>query len=123
MPRAGSPSSPIIERLLGWSPGEAIGQHFSVLVDDDSMPIAGSRWAEAVADPTRELTSRLELIHRDGRRIPYEVRAVSTTRDDGSFAGIHGAARDISDRERLERELRDSEARYRFLVESSPDVI
>jgi PAS domain S-box-containing protein len=44
-------------------------------------------------------------------------------RIDGEFAGIHGAARDIDERERLERDLRDSESRYRFLVENSPDVL
>ena len=41
----------------------------------------------------------------------------------GRFAGIHGSTRDISERERLERELRESEERYRYLVASSPDLV
>ena len=39
------------------------------------------------------------------------------------FAGVHGSARDVGEQERLERELRASEARYRYLVESSPDLV
>ena len=42
---------------------------------------------------------------------------------EGSFAGIHGSTRDISERDRLERELRESEERYRYLVASSPDLV
>jgi PAS domain S-box-containing protein len=43
--------------------------------------------------------------------------------EDGRFAGIHGSTRDISERDRLERELRESEERYRYLVASSPDLV
>jgi PAS domain S-box-containing protein len=73
-------------------------------------------------DPSLEITSDLQLIHRDGRRIPFEVSSRGVVRG-GEFAGIHGSARDISERNRLERELRESEERYRFLVENSPDVV
>ena len=41
----------------------------------------------------------------------------------GRFLGVQGTSRDIRERERLERELRESEERYRFLVENSPDVV
>ena len=74
------------------------------------------------ADPDLELMTRMELVHADGRLIPFEVSSVGV-RVDGEFGGIHGAARDIDERERLERDLRDSESRYRFLVENSPDVL
>ena len=39
--------------------------------------------------------------------LPFEVSSVGIRRD-GVFAGIQGAARDITERERLERELRES---------------
>ena len=71
------------------------------------------------ADPDSELTNRIMLRAADGRVLPFEVSSVGVRRD-GVFTGIQGAARDITERERLERELRDSEERYRFLVENAP---
>jgi PAS domain S-box-containing protein len=65
---------------------------------------------------------RYIMVSRDGLEIPFEVSARGLIRD-GRFSGVYGAARDVSDRERLERELRKSEERYRFLVQNSPDVI
>jgi PAS domain S-box-containing protein len=111
------------ERLLGRRAQDHIGRHFSLLVHESSMPNAAARWVELVEDPDAEASARLELIHADGRLIPFEVRAVGVRRDDGSFGGIHGASRDISERARLETELRESEARYRYLVKASPDVV
>jgi signal transduction histidine kinase len=51
------------------------------------------------------VTARLDLIRRDGRRMPFEIRASGFERD-GVFAGIHGSARDVSEQDRLERDLR-----------------
>jgi PAS domain S-box-containing protein len=39
------------------------------------------------------------------------------------FAGANGTVRDMSERDRLEREIRESEERYRYLVKASPDVV
>jgi PAS domain S-box-containing protein len=114
--------SETIERALGYRPEDLIGKPFAdVAIGEPGVP-RGRRWAEMEEDPSSEMTFRYMLVHRDGRHIPFEV-SVRGLRRDGNFAGVYGAARDMSDRERLERELRQSEERYRFLVQNSPDVI
>ena len=62
------------------------------------------------------------LRQRDGTIFPGEITSVSVW-EDGRFAGVQGTVRDITQQERLERELRESQERYRFLVENAPDVV
>jgi PAS domain S-box-containing protein len=97
--------SDAIERVTGHRAGDVIGQHFSVLIDPSTGPVAGNRWSALVADPDHEQQAALVLRGPDGRRVPVDVRAIGIT-DGGSFAGIQGAARDVSDQVRLEGELR-----------------
>jgi PAS domain S-box-containing protein len=111
-----------VHRALGYPPEDLIGRPFRDIIHYLDPSQAGLHWAEMEADPTLEITSRLMLIHRDGRHLPFEASSRGVVVD-GVFAGIHGSARDVSERERLERELRASEERYRFLVENSPDVV
>ena len=87
------------------------------------MPETATRWAALMADPTTEQVAHINLQGPDGRLVPVEVSAVAMVDDEGRFAGIHGSTRDISERARLERELRESEERYRYLVASSPDLV
>jgi PAS domain S-box-containing protein len=98
--------SDAIERVTGNRAQDMIGQHFSALIDQTSGPVAGNRWAELVADPTREQQASLILTGPDGRRVPVDVRAIGVVDEDGGFAGIQGATRDVSDQVRLENELR-----------------
>ena len=112
-----------MERMTGWKPEEVIGAHFSITVEPASMPETATRWAALMADPTTEQIAHINLQGPDGRLVPVEVSAVAMVDDEGRFAGIHGSTRDISERARLERELRESEERYRYLVASSPDLV
>ena len=115
--------SDAMERVSGWKPVEVTGGHFSRVLDPASQPEAIARWMALVADPSTEQVANLDLLSPDGRLIPVEVSSVGIVDADGTFRGIHGSTRDISERARLERELRASEERYRYLVASSPDLV
>jgi PAS domain S-box-containing protein len=111
-----------VRRSLGVEPEDLVGTHFRDLIRYRADEVPGAQFALLAADPELELTTRMDLKQRDGGVRAFEVSSVGIRRD-GVFAGIQGAARDITERERLERELRESEERYRFLVENSPDVV
>ena len=97
--------SETIEEMVGYPPGELVGGHFSRIVDERTLPTAFDRWEALIAEPDRVQVARLNLVHRDGRLVPAEVTSLGTTVD-GEFAGIHGSTRDVSERERLEHDLR-----------------
>jgi PAS domain S-box-containing protein len=94
-----------VERSLGYRPEELVGQPFGSIIQYREGEGQGRGWAATQADPSTPLTSRYMLVHRDGHRIPFEVNTRGVLRDE-LFAGVHGSARDVSERDRLERELR-----------------
>ena len=108
--------------ILGWDLGEAIGRSFTDYVPEDALPLAAASFAALIAAPDEVQHSRIPFRHADGREIPLEINVIGNL-DDGKLVGIHGVARDVSDRERLERELQESEARLRQIVQTTPDVI
>lgn len=112
-----------VESVLGWTPAEMVGSHFrDIVVRPDGAPAEGVRFQTLAENPGQTLVTRFSLRTKSGETKPVEVAAAAIIRD-GVFAGVHGSARDVGEQERLERELRGSEARYRYLVESSPDLV
>jgi PAS domain S-box-containing protein len=111
------------ERLTGWRPEDLLGKHFGAIVHESSKAVAETDWTAGMTEEFQEVRGRLNLLHRDGHAIPAEFSAFGTLDENGTFTGANGSVRDMSERERLERELRESEERYRFLVDNSPDVV
>ena len=108
--------------LTGFPPDAVLGQHWSVVVGPEALEAAADTWERIQASPGEVVRARLDLVHREGQRLPAEVAGVPIHAD-GRFAGAHGSLRDLRDQLRLERELRDSEARFRELVQTSPDGV
>jgi PAS domain S-box-containing protein len=115
--------SAAVERLTGLRPEELLGQHFGALVHESSSDVAEIDWTAALVGPSQEVRGRLNLRHRDGSPVPAEFIALATLDDAGRFAGANGSVRDMRDHDRLERDLRASEDRYRNLASSSPDMV
>ncbi len=111
------------ERLTGWKPEEVLGRHFGALVHERSEEAARMDWTSGMTEGNQEIRGRLYLLHRDGHAIPAEFAAIGTLDANGRFLGANGSVRDMSEQDRLERELRDSESRFRQLVQASPDLI
>ena len=97
--------SAAVERMTGFRPDELIGQPLDAVVDPISLEASAQRFAGLAAEPTQESQVNLTLRGKDGRRTHADVRAIGVVHG-GRFAGIQGAARDVSDQVRLERELR-----------------
>ncbi len=108
-----------IERILGYSVDEVIGRmKVSDLVPPESLPEALEQSQKKLSGETDVTTYRLPLQHRDGTLRLFEI--TSRVIDSLGVRGIHGIARDITDRAAAEQALMASERRFERVVETAP---
>ncbi|MFO0705291.1 MAG: PAS domain S-box protein [Nitrospira sp.] len=122
-------------RIIGWNPqAETIFGHLAQdvlgrLLDDTIIPAryraAHSHGTKRVLQngPDAAVRRRFEFfsLHRDGHEFPVEF-AIASMQIDGRTA-FTAFIRDITERKRAEDALRESEERYRTLVELLPSGV
>ncbi len=64
-----------------------------------------------------------QILTKDGHKIPVEANGVILTGKDGQPQGFVATVRDITERKEAEEALRESEEKYREIVELAPDGI
>jgi PAS domain S-box-containing protein len=107
------------EAITGYAKDELIGESFLSLnlLSPLDIPRAASLLARNVAGQSTEPEEFL-LTRKDGTKVPVEV--LTQPVETGGRALILGLARDITNREKADQALRESESRFRHIVESSP---
>jgi PAS domain S-box-containing protein len=96
--------NPAVKRMLGYEPEELIGAAAGNLITDKTREeiISQSGW---VTRPPYTHTGDVEMIAKDGRIVPVEVNS-SVMRLGGVSVGIQNIARDMTERYRMDQELR-----------------
>ncbi|MFZ5787495.1 MAG: PAS domain S-box protein [Acidobacteriota bacterium] len=114
--------SPQVRHFLDCEPEEALVRWTEFSTDNPVNRIGFESTQRAIDTGERQPVFELELAGRRGRRIWVEVSEAPVVRD-GRTVAVVGALTDITERRRIEEALRESEERYRALVEMSPDGI
>lgn len=97
--------NPAGERLLERSAGELIGEHFSVVLPSEELPIAQRLLEQVLSGTAEQFTEELHIVRPSGERRLLRV-VVAPMRDGDQIVGVHGIARDITDERAREQHLR-----------------
>ena len=122
--------TPSIEAVLGFTREERLRQSVQEQLTPGSLSVAWETLAreqtlekKGQSDPNRKATLTLEFYHKDGSTRWLET-IISGIRDDQNvLINLYGLSRDITERIKTEGKLRESEARYRSVVENVDEAI
>ncbi|MFA5110092.1 MAG: PAS domain S-box protein [Desulfobaccales bacterium] len=116
-------SNPIAEKLLGFPLEVILTKHFyDFFHPDDREELKQAAFAAfAQKLPFRDFINR--NINAQGEIVWVLTSGVPLLDDHGNFLGYRGADRDITSRRQTEAALRESEMKYRLVVENLPAVV
>ena len=116
--------NPVAERMTGWRLQEARGwplsEVFRIVHSDTRAPMPDPVQRVLAAGEIVGLANHTSLLTRQGGEHQIADSAAPIRDSQGRIVGVVLVFSDVSAQYRLQREVQDSENRYRMLVESSP---
>jgi PAS domain S-box-containing protein len=108
------------ERMYGWTMAEVLGRHVPSFVRVDLNEKERAEVRREVAERGR-WRGQATVQRKDGSTVSVEVSNVAIRDSRGEITGFLGIHRDVSERRRAERALREAQRRSETILESISD--
>jgi len=109
------------EKLTGYTTAEIVGRHVSVLYPSDAIERRSPERELKMAQESGRLEDEGWRVRKDGSRFWANVVITSLHDESGALRGFSKITRDLTERRYQEETLRQSEERFRVLVDGLKD--
>jgi PAS domain S-box-containing protein len=109
------------QRIKGYAPEEIIGRHFSVFYPHESVASGWPAHELKVAAAEGRFEDEGWRVRKDGSRFWASVIITALRDEEGKLLGFSKITRDLTDRRLHEEALRQSEERFRLMIEGVVD--
>jgi PAS domain S-box-containing protein len=108
--------------IAGYEEGELIGKLYMIVIRPDMRVKAFKFYGRQLVKGIHNTYFEIPIITKDGREVWLGQNAQLII-EDGQVTGFQAVARDITERKRAEDAMRESEEKYRILVEKANEAI
>jgi PAS domain S-box-containing protein len=107
--------------LLEYSPDEMVGRPITEFLDEHNRAVLEENIRKRKSGEPSQY--EIEWTTKSGHRVCTIVSGAPIIDDDDQYSGSFAVITDITSRKQIEEDLRESEERYRQLLETSPDAV
>ncbi|HMR68286.1 MAG TPA: PAS domain S-box protein, partial [Anaerolineae bacterium] len=115
-------ANPAYAELYGYALAEVVGHNFAIIFPEERRAWANEQYLITFASPEVPPAFEAEIRRANGERRMVESRIGFVT-SDGRRIAMLSTIRDITEHKRTEQALRESEVRYRRIVESTHEGV
>jgi len=114
--------NPAAERIFGWTAAETLGKA-PPTIPPEEFPRVSERIKKELQGEEQQTALELRRLRKDGSLVDVSLWTAPLKGGSGEFVGDMGMFADITQRKQSEAALRESEEKYRALLDHASDAI